>query len=261
MRAMRRMWATIIRDRYGITDPASQRLRFHAQTSGTSLTAQQPHNNIVRGTIQAMASILGSAQSLHISCYDETYGLPTDEAIRMSLNTQNVLADEAGIANTVDPLGGSYFVESLTDELEEQAWRLLAEIDELGGMVEAARSGWVMQQKQDWAQRHQEDLDAGRRVVVGVNKYQVDEPEEIHYLRPDPVGQEEQMHRVQSVRSDRDEDAARAAQNSLRAAAADGKNVIPYAIEAARNMVTLGEMYTALREVYGEVPADEKRYM
>ena len=261
MRAMRRMWATIIRDRYGVTDPACQKLRFHAQTSGTSLTAQQPHNNIVRGTVQAMASILGGAQSLHVSCFDETYGLPTDDAIRVSLNTQNVLADEAGVANTVDPLGGSYFVESLTDELESEAWQLLEEIDRRGGMVEAARSGWVMQQKHEWAQRYQEDVDSGKRIVVGVNRYQAEESEEIRYLRPDPVGQQEQIERVQAVRAQRDEQAAQKARDALRDAAAAGENVMPYAIEAARNLVTLGEMYAALREVYGEVPENEKRYM
>lgn len=261
MRAMRRMWATIIRDRYGVTDPACQKLRFHAQTSGTSLTAQQPHNNIVRGTVQAMASILGGAQSLHVSCFDETYGLPTGEAIRVSLNTQNVLADEAGVANTVDPLGGSYFVESLTDELESQAWRLLEEIDRRGGMVAAARSGWVLQQKHEWAQRYQEDVDSGHHIVVGVNRYQAAESEEISYLRPDPVGQREQVERVQAVRARRDEDAASKAREALRDAAAAGENVMPYTISAARNLVTLGEMYAALREVYGEVPEDEKRYM
>lgn len=261
MRAMRRMWATIIRDRYGISDPDCQKLRFHAQTSGTSLTAQQPYNNIVRGTVQAMASILGGAQSLHVSCFDETYGLPTEEAIRVSLNTQNVLADEAGVANTVDPLGGSYFVESLTDELEKQAWQLLEEIDSRGGMVEAARSGWVMQQKHEWAEQYQRDVDNGERVIVGVNGYQADEAQEIPYLKPDPIGQREQVERVQALRAKRDKQAAQKARDGLRDAAAAGENVMPYAIEAARNLVTLGEMYGALREVYGEVPEDEKRYM
>lgn len=261
MRAMRRMWATIVRDRYGISDPSCQKLRFHAQTSGTSLTAQQPHNNIVRGTVQALASIVGGAQSLHVSCFDETYGLPTEEAIRVSLNTQNVLADEAGVANTVDPLGGSYFVESLTDELERQAWELLEEIDSQGGMVEAARSGWVMQQKHEWAEQYQREVDSGERRIVGVNSYQAEEAQEIPFLKPDPVGQQEQIDRVQAVRANRDDAAAQKARTALRDAAAAGENVMPYAIEAARSLVTLGEMYSALREVYGEVSEDEKRYM
>jgi methylmalonyl-CoA mutase N-terminal domain/subunit len=261
MRAMRRMWATIIRDRYGISDPSCQKLRVHAQTSGTSLTAQQPYNNIVRGTVQALASIVGGAQSLHVSCFDETYGLPTEEAIRVSLNTQNVLAEEAGVANTVDPLGGSYFVESLTDELEERAWELLDEIDRQGGMVRAARSGWVLQQKHEWAEQYQREVDSGRRRVVGVNSYEVDEAQEIPFLKPDAAGQQEQIERVQAVRANRDETAAQKARNALRDAAAAGENIMPYAIDAARNLVTLGEMYAALRDVYGEVPEDEKRYM
>jgi len=261
MRAMRRMWASIVRDRYGITDPSCQKLRFHAQTSGTSLTAQQPYNNIVRGTVQALASVLGGAQSLHVSCFDETYGLPTEEAIRVSLNTQNVLADEAGVANTVDPLGGSYYVEALTDELERQAWQLIAEIDEQGGMVAAARSGWVLQQKHEWAEKYQHDVDSGRRRVVGVNSYRADEAQEIPFLKPDPSGQHEQVERVRAVRASRDAAIAQKARDALRDAALAGQNVMPYAIDAARSMVTLGEMYAALREVYGEVPEDEKRYM
>lgn len=261
MRAMRRMWASIVRDRYGITDPSCQKLRFHAQTSGTSLTAQQPYNNIVRGTVQALASVLGGAQSLHVSCFDETYGLPTEEAIRVSLNTQNVLADEAGVANTVDPLGGSYYVEALTDELERQAWQLIAEIDEQGGMVAAARSGWVLQQKHEWAEKYQHDVDSGRRRVVGVNSYRADEAQEIPFFKPDPTGQHEQVERVRAVRASRDAAIAQKARDALRDAALAGQNVMPYAIDAARSMVTLGEMYAALREVYGEVPEDEKRYM
>jgi methylmalonyl-CoA mutase N-terminal domain/subunit len=211
--------------------------------------------------VQALASIVGGAQSLHVSCFDETYGLPTEEAIRVSLNTQNVLADEAGVANTVDPLGGSYFVESLTDELERQAWELLEEIDSQGGMVEAARSGWVMQQKHEWAEEYQREVDSGERRIVGVNSYQAEEAQEIPFLKPDPVGQQEQIDRVQAVRANRDDAAAQKARTALRDAAAAGENVMPYAIEAARSLVTLGEMYSALREVYGEVSEDEKRYM
>lgn len=261
MRAMRRMWATIIRERYGIDDPRSQMFRFHAQTSGASLTAQQPHNNIVRGALEAMASVMGGAQSLHVSCYDETYGLPTDEAIRLSLNTQNILALEAGLASTVDPLGGSYFVENLTDELEERAWVLLAEIEDRGGMVEAARSGWVLEQKHDWAAQYQREVDHGERIVVGVNAFQADEREEIPYLRPDPTAQKAQAEAVRTLRDRRDGQAAKKAWTALRDAAASGENVVAAAVEAAHKGVTLGEMYQAMREVFGEVPADEKRFM
>lgn len=261
MRGMRRMWATIIRERYGCEDPRAQKLRFHAQTSGASLTAQQPLNNIIRGTVEAMASIMGGAQSLHVSCYDETYGLPTDEAIRVSLNTQNILASEAGMANTVDPLGGSYFIESLTDALEEQAWELLAKIDGQGGMVNAARSGWVNQEKQRWAEQFQAEVDLGERTIVGVNSVRVKEEEEINYLRPDPAAQKWQIERVEALRARRDADAAEKAWTALRDAAAGGENVVPFAIEAARQNVTLGEMYRAMRAVYGEVPRHEKRYL
>lgn len=261
MRAMRRMWAKILRDRYGILDPAIQKLRFHAQTSGASLTAQQPYNNIVRGTIEAMASIMGGAQSLHVSCFDETYGLPTDAAIRVSLNTQNVLAEEAGLGSTVDPLGGSYFVESLTDELERRAWEILEEVERRGGMVEAARSGWVLQEKHRWAQQYQREVDNGERVIVGVNRYQVDEDEEIGFLRPAPEAQSAQVDKVRSLRQRRDSAAASHAWRALRDAAAADENVMPYAIDAARNLVTLGEMYEAMREVYGHVPEEELQFM
>lgn len=261
MRAMRRMWATIVRDRYGLDDPTCQMLRFHAQTSGASLTAQQPHNNIVRGTVEAMASVLGGAQSLHVSCYDETYGLPTDDAIRVSLNTQNILAEESGLAATVDPLGGSYYVETLTDELEARGWELLREIEDRGGMVEAARSGWVKEQKAEWAQQYQREVDSGERGIVGVNRYQIDEVDQIPYLRPDAEAQQAQIERVRAVRAERDERAATSAWEALRDAAQRGDNVVPYAVGAASARVTLGEMYAAMREIYGEVSADEKRYM
>ncbi|MBI2963331.1 MAG: methylmalonyl-CoA mutase [Deltaproteobacteria bacterium] len=260
MRAMRRMWARIIRDRYGSQDPRAQRFRFHAQTSGTSLTAQQPHNNIVRGAVEAMAAVLGGAQSLHVSCYDETYGLPTEEAIRVSLGTQNILGHEAGIADTVDPLGGSYFVEALTDELEKRAAALLAEIDAQGGMVRAAKSGWVMAQKHAWAARYQAEIDRGERTIVGVNDFRVAESREIQFLRPDPEAQRRQIERVRALRARRDAAAARRAWETMRDAAAAGENVVPHAIAAAKADVTLGEMFAAMRAVYGEVPAHERLY-
>jgi methylmalonyl-CoA mutase N-terminal domain/subunit len=260
MRAMRRMWARIIRDRYGCSDPRAQRFRFHAQTSGASLTAQQPHNNIVRGAVEAMAAVLGGAQSLHVSCYDETYGLPTDDAIRVSLATQNILAHEAGLVSTVDPLGGSYFVETLTDELETRAAALLAEIDELGGMVSAAKSGWVMAQKHSFAARYQAEIDRAERTIVGVNDYRVEEAQEIHFLRPDPQAQREKVERLRALRARRDAARAKRARDAMRDAARAGENVVPHAIAAARADVTLGEMFAAMREVYGEVPARERAF-
>lgn len=261
MRALRRMWARLVKERYGVDDPAAQKLRFHAQTSGTSLTAQQPHNNIVRGTVQAMAAALGGAQSMHVSCYDETYGLPTEEAIRVSLNTQNIIATEAGVAATVDPLGGSYFVESLTDELESQGWALYEEVQRRGGMVAAAKSGWVMSEKQAWAAEYQAAVDSGRRTVVGVNSYRAEGSEEIQFLKPDAAARDEQAARLQRVRDERDEASAQAAIAEMRDAASAGRNVMPEAVAAAHARVSLGEMYQAMRDVYGDVPVAEKRYM
>jgi methylmalonyl-CoA mutase N-terminal domain/subunit len=235
-------------------------LRFHAQTSGASLTAQQPLNNIVRGTVEALVAVLGGAQSLHISCFDETYGLPTEESAKVSVNTQNILAYETGVAGSVDPLGGSYLVESLTDRLEHEAWSLLEEIRRRGGMVAAARSGWVREQKLAWARRYQEDVDSGRRVVVGVNAFQSEESGDIAYTRPDPEAQEQQIKRTRAVKASRDVERAAKALDALRKAAARGGNVMPYTIDAARNLVTLGEMYETMRSVYGEIPGEEFRY-
>ena len=196
MRGMRRMWAHIIRDRYKCDLPKAQALRFHAQTSGVALTAQEPLNNIARGAIQALAAVLGGAQSLHISCFDETYGLPTEEAARVSLNTQNIIAYEALGGETVDPLGGSYYVEARTNELEKQAWTLLERIDELGGMVKAAEIGWVRQQKLEWSRRYQSEVDDKTRVVVGVNEFITGEPQSICFTRPDEAAQRDQMERT-----------------------------------------------------------------
>lgn len=261
MRAMRRMWANIIRDRYGCDDPSCQKLRFHAQTSGASLTAQQPLNNIVRGTVEALAAALGGAQSMHVSCYDETYGLPTESAIRMSLNTQNIVATEAGVVNTVDPLGGSYFVEALTDELEAKAWELLEQVTARGGMVAAAESGWVRQQKHDWAVDYQAEIESGERTIVGVNAFESTEAERIEFMRPDIDAQRAQIDRLRERRSRRDDLRVRRAIDGLRNAAKRVDNVIPAAVQAAHAEVTLGEMYRTMREVYGEVPAEERQYL
>ncbi len=260
MRAMRRMWAHIVRDRYRCSQPAAQTLRFHAQTSGAALTAPQPLNNIARGAVQALAAVLGGCQSLHVSCFDETYGLPTEQAARVSLQTQNILAFEARVGETVDPLGGSYFVESRTTELEQGAWQLLREVDQLGGMVTAAESGWVREQKLAWARRYQAQVDAKERIVVGVNEFGSDEPQSIPFMRPDEQGQREQRARTEAFRRNRDQDRARQARLALHEVAKSRANVIPATIQAARDGVTLGEMFGTMRAVYGEVPAEEKRY-
>ena len=262
MRAMRRMWARIVRDRFKCDVAQAQALRFHAQTSGVALTAQEPLNNIARGAIQGMAAVLGGAQSLHISCFDETYGLPTEQAARVSLNTQNVLAFEARVGETVDPLGGSYFVEAFTNRLEAAAWKLIEEIDERGGMVSAAESGWVREQKLAWARRYQAEVDDGTRVIVGVNQFRTEgESASIPFTRPDELAQREQRERTVAFKRNRSHEAATAAKRALVDAAKSGENVVPVAISAARNGVTLGEMFEAMRSVYGEVAADDKRYM
>ncbi len=261
MRAMRRMWARIVRDRYGCDVSQAQALRFHAQTSGVALTAQEPLNNIARGAIQGLAAVLGGAQSLHISCFDETYGLPTAQSARVSLNTQNVIAYEALAAETIDPLGGSYYVESRTNELEAQALKLLKEIDDLGGMVHAAETGWVREQKLAWARRYQAEVDSKERIIVGVNEFVSGEPQSLSFTRPDEQAQREQKVRTQAFKRNRDQQRASAARKALESAAASGENVMSAAIRAARDGVTLGEMFEAMRAVHGEVPADDKRYM
>ncbi|MBK8739130.1 MAG: methylmalonyl-CoA mutase [Betaproteobacteria bacterium] len=261
MRAMRRMWAHIIRDRYHCDLPQAQALRFHAQTSGVALTAEEPLNNIARGAIQALAAVLGGAQSLHISCFDETYGLPTEQAARVSLNTQNIIAFEALAGQTVDPLGGSYFLETRTNELEQLAWAMLREIDDQGGMVNAAEAGWVRERKLAWARQYQREVESKERIIVGVNEFVSGEPQSIPYMRPDEQAQREQKERTQAFKRNRDQARASAAQAALREAAASGANVMPAAIRAARDGVTLGEMYETMRAVFGEVPAAEKRFM
>lgn len=261
MRAMRRMWAKIIRDRYHCDSPRAQALRFHAQTSGAALTAQQPLINIARGAIQGLASVLGGAQSLHISCYDETYGIPTEQSARVSLNTQNMLAHEARVGETVDPLGGSYYVESMTSELENRGWELLKQIDDLGGMVKAAEAGWVQEQKVAWARQYQREVDEKQRVIVGVNEYVHDESLSMPYTRPDEDAQRDQIERIKAFKRNRNQDRAAAARKNLLDVATSGANVIPAAIRAARDCVSFGEMYEVMRAVYGEVPPEERRYM
>lgn len=261
MRAMRRMWAKLIKTRYECDSPNAQSLRFHAQTSGAALTAQQPLNNIARGALHAMAAVLGGANSLHISCFDETHGIPTEEAARVSLNTQNIIAFESGVAETVDPLAGSYYVEAKTNELEEQAWEIVEEIDRQGGMVAAAENDWVREQKLAWARRYQEEVDSKKRIIVGVNAFQIRDEAPINFTRPDEEVQRQRVVNIGSFKRNRDHGKVTAAMEDLRRAAARGDNVMPYTIAAARNNVTLGEMYEVMRSVFGEVPAEDKRYM
>jgi methylmalonyl-CoA mutase, N-terminal domain len=251
-RAARRIWARELRDTFGARDPRSWLMRFHTQTAGVSLTAQQPLNNVVRTTIEALAGVLGGTQSLHTNSYDEALALPTEEAVRVALRTQQVIAHESGAANTIDPLGGSYFVEALTDEMERQAYEYFAKIDELGGMVEAVKANFPQREIADAAFSYQQEVDRGERVVVGVNAFQHPEEEPIKTLRIDPALERKQMDRLQAARTRRDGDAVERALGALKQAAArDGENLMPALLEAARAHATEGEIIGALQEVFG----------
>ena len=251
-RAARRIWARELRDTYGARREESLRMRFHTQTAGVSLTAQQPLTNVVRTAIEALAGVLGGTQSLHTNSYDEALALPTAEAARVALRTQQVIAHETGVANTVDPLGGSYFVETLTDRMEEAAYSYFARIDELGGMVAAIERGFPQREIADAAFRYQREVDSHQRLVVGVNSYRAEgEPEpEIH--RPDPAVGRTQSARLQATRARRDAGAVERSLAALKAAAArEGENLMPHFISAARARASEGEMVAALQEVFG----------
>jgi methylmalonyl-CoA mutase N-terminal domain/subunit len=251
-RAARRIWATRMRDVYGARDPRSQTMRFHAQTAGVSLTAQQPLVNIVRTTIEALAGVLGGTQSLHTNSYDEALALPSAEAVRIALRTQQVIAHESGVTNTADPLAGSYFVEKLTDELEAQANEYFERIDELGGMVEAVKAGYPQREIADAAFEYQREVDDGRRIVVGVNEYRVPDDELTDLHRADPTAERRQRDRLAATKSARDEAAAETTLAALRAAAADpARNLIGPIIACARARVAEGEMVAALQDVFG----------
>ncbi|MFQ5600336.1 MAG: methylmalonyl-CoA mutase, partial [Candidatus Krumholzibacteriia bacterium] len=251
-RAARRLWARIMRERFAAKQPASWALRFHAQTSGVSLTAQQPENNVVRVAVQALAAVLGGAQSLHTNAMDEALALPTADAARVALRTQQILAHESGVVNTVDPLGGSYAIESLTDQLDREASRLIAYIDELDGMVAAVEKGYVQQEIQESAYRLQRAIEAGRSVVVGINRFREEERAKIPLHRVDPQLEREQVERLQAFRARRSDGDVRASLAALRAAAESTDNLMPPIIEAVDRGVTLGEISDLMREVFGE---------
>ncbi len=251
-RAARRIWATELRDTYGATTPEALRMRFHTQTAGVSLTAQQPLVNIVRTTIEALAGVLGGTQSLHTNSYDEALALPTEEAVQIALRTQQVIAHETGVTNTIDPLGGAYFVERLTDEMEEAARGYFDRIDELGGMVEAVKRGYPQREIADAAFRYQHEVDQRKRIVVGVNEYELDDEEQIPTLKIDPEMERKQAGRLAATKAGRDSGAVGSALAELKAAAAkEGENLMPYFLAAARVRASEGEMVAALQEVFG----------
>ncbi len=251
-RAARRIWARELRHTFGAKDPRSWLMRTHVQTAGVSLTAQQPLNNIVRTAIEALAGVLGGTQSLHTNSYDEALALPTQDAVRIALRTQQIIAEETGVTNTIDPLGGSYFVEALTDRLEEQAYAYFAKIDELGGMVEAVKRGFPQREIADAAFELQQDIDAGRRTVVGVNRFTEGDEQATEILRIDPVLERKQIDRLHAVRADRDDAAVSRVLEAIRTAAAGDVNLMPLLIDAARLHVSEGEIVHSLQQVWGD---------
>jgi methylmalonyl-CoA mutase, N-terminal domain len=252
LRAARRMWARLMRERFGAKNPRSLMLRTHAQTAGVSLTAQQPYNNVARVAIQALAGVLGGTQSLHTNSLDETYALPTEEAVTIALRTQQIVAEESGVANTIDPLGGSYFVEWLTNEMERQALDYIHTIDGMGGMVVAVERGYPQREIAASAYRLQREMEAGEQVTVGVNKYARDEVDQIPLLKIDESVAREQMANLRKVKQDRDDAAVRAALEAVRDAARSDRNVMPPIIEAAKAYCTEQEICDVLRDVFGQ---------
>jgi methylmalonyl-CoA mutase, N-terminal domain len=251
LRAARRMWATIMKDRFGATDPRAMLLRTHTQTAGVSLTAQQPLNNVARVAIQALAAVLGGAQSLHTNSYDETWALPTEEAVTLALRTQQILAEETGVTHTVDPLGGAYFVEALTDRMEAEAWRLIRKIDELGGMLRALDTGFPQQEIADSGYRTQLQEDSGERVVVGVNRYVQPDEKPISYLRLDEALERDQVEHVRAVKAGRNQTEVARKLRRVADACRDGQNLMPILVDAVKAYASLGEIADVYRETLG----------
>ncbi|HEY5997061.1 MAG TPA: methylmalonyl-CoA mutase family protein, partial [Candidatus Deferrimicrobiaceae bacterium] len=251
-RAARRMWARIMKERFKAKDEASWKLRFHTQTAGCTLTAQQPMNNVVRVALQGLMAVLGGTQSLHMNSMDETLALPTEQAVTVALRSQQIIAEETGVANSVDPLGGSFFLEALTDEVERKALAYIAKIDEMGGMVNAIKRGYPQREVADAAFRYQRQVDAGEKKIVGVNCYQMKEEAAIPLLKIDPEVERKQVERTQEVRRKRDGRKAASCIDALKDASRSEKtNLMPVILEAVREYVTLGEICDAFRETMG----------
>jgi methylmalonyl-CoA mutase, N-terminal domain len=251
-RAARRIWARLMRERYGAKDPRSWLMRFHSQTAGVSLTAQQPEVNLVRTAIEALAAVLGGTQSLHTNSYDEALALPTEHAVRLALRTQQVIAHETGVVNTIDPLGGSYYLEHLTDELERQAYDYFDRIEKLGGVVEAIKENFFQREIAEASFRYQSEVEAKQRIVVGVNRYVLEDEQPIEILKVDAKLEQEQIDRVRSLRSRRDSGEVESALARLKTVAAgEGENLMGPIIDASRADVTMGEMCDALRQIWG----------
>jgi methylmalonyl-CoA mutase N-terminal domain/subunit len=251
MRAARRIWARHLRERYGARDPRSWKMRFHCQTAGVTLTAQQPHNNVVRVAYQALAAVLGGTQSLHTNALDETLALPTEESVRIALRTQQILAYETGIPNVADPLGGSYYVEALTDGMEREAEGLFAEIEAQGGVVRAIENGWFQRQIAHSSMRFQSEVEQGRRTVVGVNDFVEEAEAPVEILKVGNEAEQTQRRRMARVRAERDAELVEQRLAALRSAAAEDRNIIPAMLDCARAYCTLYEIRHVLEEIYG----------
>jgi methylmalonyl-CoA mutase N-terminal domain/subunit len=251
-RAARRIWARELRDKYGAKNPRSWLMRFHTQTAGVSLTAQQPEVNIVRTALEALAAVLGGTQSLHTNSFDEALALPTEDAVRIALRTQQVIAHETGVVNTIDPLGGSYYVEELTNRLEAEAYDYFSRIEKFGGVIPAIEENFQQREIAEASFRYQAEVESKQRVVVGVNRYQLEQEGEIELLRVDPALEQKQIDRVRGVRAGRDSAAVERSLGALKEASLrEGANLMPLLIEASRAYVTMGEMCDALRETWG----------
>jgi methylmalonyl-CoA mutase N-terminal domain/subunit len=251
LRAARRIWATVMRDRFRARKAESMRLRTHTQTAGVSATAQQPLNNVARVALQALAAVLGGAQSLHTNSYDEVLALPTEEAVTVALRTQQIIAEESGVPLTIDPLGGSYFLEKLTDEMEAHAMAYIRKIDELGGMVRAIDHGYPQKEIADAAYRYQLMDDRGEKTVVGVNKYAMPDERPMPYLKIDDAIEREQRERVVRVKAGRDAARVERRLKQLAEACRDGGNVMPVLVDAVKDYVSLGEISEVYRQVFG----------
>lgn len=251
-RALRRTWAKIMRERFGARDPRSMMLRFHVGGNGSTLTAQQPLNNIVRSTIQALAAVLGGCQSLNVKSYEEALALPSEEAVEVAVRTQQIIAHESGVADTVDPLGGSYYIEWMTNQLEEKIQEYIEKIDEMGGVVEAIKKGYIQQQITQSAYDTEKELDSGEEVVVGVNKFVTEEKSEVNLLEIGEAVEKEQIERLRTLKRKRDNGKVKTILDKVREVAKSNENIMPVMIEAVKTYATVGEISDVLRGVFGE---------
>ncbi|MCH7926467.1 MAG: methylmalonyl-CoA mutase family protein [Candidatus Dadabacteria bacterium] len=252
LRAARRMWAKIMKERFGAKNPKSLMLKTHTQTAGCSLTAQQPINNVIRVALQAMAGVLGGTQSLHTNCMDETLSLPTEESVTLALRTQQIIAEESGVVNTIDPLGGSYFIEELTNKIEEEAFDYIKKIDDMGGIISCIENGYPQNEIANAAYVYQKQLDKGQKTIVGVNKYHSEKEEDIILHKIDKQVENRQIKRIKEVKSSRNNKSVESSLTKIRDAAVNGNNLMPFIIEGVREYVTLGEISNIFRDVYGE---------